>query len=78
MIRSKHPQNLAQPIPETRNTLSEGRRSLRAEQLLAGSLGNTVGKREAQVLLEELLDVRALDILGLLDLDDAENLFSSC
>ena len=31
-------------------------------------------KREAQVLGEELLDVRAADALGVLDLDDAEDL----
>lgn len=33
-----------------------------------------MGEREAQVLGEELPDVGSLDILGLLDLDDAENL----
>lgn len=32
-----------------------------------------MGEREAQVLGEELPDVGALDILGLLDFDDAEN-----
>ena len=31
-------------------------------------------QRELEVLLEELLDVRAADIVGLLDLDDLENL----
>jgi hypothetical protein len=33
-----------------------------------------VGQRERQVLLDELLDVRAPNILGLLELDDAQNL----
>jgi hypothetical protein len=32
-----------------------------------------VGEGEAQVLLGELADVRSLDVLGLLDLDDAED-----
>ena len=31
-------------------------------------------KREFEVLGEELLDVRALDIIGLLELDDLEDL----
>jgi hypothetical protein len=33
-----------------------------------------VGEGELEVLGYELLDVRALDVLGLLELDDAENL----
>jgi hypothetical protein len=33
-----------------------------------------VGKRELEALLDELLDVRAADIGGLLDLDDLEDL----
>jgi hypothetical protein len=33
-----------------------------------------VGEREAQVLLGELADVRSLDVLSLLELDDAEDL----
>uniref|UniRef100_A0A1Y1LIB6 Uncharacterized protein n=1 Tax=Photinus pyralis TaxID=7054 RepID=A0A1Y1LIB6_PHOPY len=73
MIRSKHPQNLAQPSPETRNTLSEGGRSLCAEHLCVASLGNTMRQGEAQALLEELLDVRALDVFGLLDLNNAKD-----
>lgn len=74
MIRSKHPQNLAQPSPKPETFLSEGGRSLRAEHLLAASLGNTVREREAQALLKELLDIGALDVLGLLDLNNTENL----
>jgi len=35
-----------------------------------------VGQREREVLGDELLDVGALDIIGLLDLDNAEDLFS--
>jgi hypothetical protein len=34
-----------------------------------------VGQGERELLGDELLDVGALDILGLLDLDNAENLF---
>lgn len=37
-----------------------------------------MGEREAEVFGEELADVRALDILGLLELDDAENLSIKC
>lgn len=33
-----------------------------------------MGQREGQVLGEELLDVGALDIVGLLELDNAEDL----
>lgn len=33
-----------------------------------------VGERELQALGGELLDVRALDVVGLLELDDAEDL----
>jgi hypothetical protein len=33
-----------------------------------------VGQREGQVLGQKLLDVGALDIVGLLELDDAEDL----
>lgn len=33
-----------------------------------------MGKGEGQVLGQELLDVRALDIIGLLDLNNTENL----
>ena len=33
-----------------------------------------MGERELEVLGDELLDVGPLDVLGLLELDDAENL----
>lgn len=35
-----------------------------------------MGEREAEVLGDELADVRALDVLGLLDLDDTEDLIT--
>ena len=44
------------------------------EKGLGGSLGYTVREREFEVLGEELLDVWALDIVGLLELDHFENL----
>lgn len=44
------------------------------EDLLGADLGDTVGQREGKVLGEQLLDVRALDIVGLLELDNAEDL----
>lgn len=36
-----------------------------------------MGKRELEVLGKELLDVRATDGIGLLDLDDLEDLYFS-
>lgn len=55
--------------------LVESRRPLGAEDLLGGSLVDAVGQGELEVLGEELLDVRAADVVGLLDLDDLEDLF---
>ena len=46
------------------------------EQSLARGLGHTVRKREFEVLGEQLFDVRALDIIGLLELDNFEDLWS--
>jgi len=68
------------PITQTRNALStnplcEGRRPVGSKDLLGGSLGNTVRKRELEVLLEELLNVGTLDISSLLNLDDLEDLY---
>ena len=45
-----------------------------SEDLLANGLGDTVGKGELEVLGEELLDVGAADVLGLLNLDDLDDL----
>jgi hypothetical protein len=59
---------------ETENTLSESTRTLGAEHLRSVLLGDTVGEGEGQVLADELPDVGALDILGLLELDNAEDL----
>ena len=50
------------------------RRARSAEDLLGADLVNTVRKGEGEVLGDELLDVRALDVVGLLDLDNAEDL----
>lgn len=54
--------------------LSESRRTLGTEQLLGAVLRDTVREGELEVLGEKLLDVGPLDILGLLELNDAENL----
>jgi len=54
--------------------LEEGGGAVSGEDLLAGGLGDTVRKGELEVLGEELLDVGAADILGLLDLDDLDDL----
>lgn len=45
-----------------------------SEDLLGGGLGDTVREGELEVLLEELLQVGALDIGRLLNLDNLENL----
>lgn len=74
MIRCKHPQNLAQPSSKPITFLSESGWSLRAEQLLGAGLGDAVGERELQVLGNQLLDVGALDVGGLLDLNNTEDL----
>jgi len=66
------------PTPTTTmNALSKSGRALGAEDLLVADLGDTVGEREGEVLGDELLDVGALDVIGLLDLNNAEDL-SKC
>jgi hypothetical protein len=45
-----------------------------SKDLLARVLVDTVGKREFEVLGEELLDVGAANVIGLLDLDNLEDL----
>jgi hypothetical protein len=74
MIRCKHPQNLAQPSSKPITHLSESGWSLRAEQLLGAGLGDAVGERELQALGNQLLDVGALDVGSLLDLNNTEDL----
>ena len=71
------PTSLSQPIRYTiicASRLVEGRWTLGGEDSGTGSLGDAVWKWELEVLGEELLDVWALDVLGLLELDDLENL----
>lgn len=58
--------------------LGESRWAVGGEDLLGADLGDAVGQGEGQVLGEQLLDVRALDIVGLLELDDAEDLEYDC
>lgn len=55
-------------------SLSKGRGSVGAEDLLGVLLGDAVGEGELEVLGEELADVGTLDVLGLLELDNAEDL----
>jgi hypothetical protein len=52
----------------------ESRWSLPNKDLGAGCLRNAMRERESEVLGEELLDIGALDIVGLLELDDLEDL----
>lgn len=58
-----------------RSRLIEGRWSVRSEDLLRRSLGDAVGKREAEILLEDLLDVWPPDVGVLLNLNDLEDLY---
>lgn len=44
------------------------------KQFLRCSLRDTVRKREFEVFREELFDVGALDVVGLFDFDDSQNL----
>ena len=52
----------------------ESRRPCRGINLLVSDLGDTVRKRELEVWCEELLDIWATDIGGLLDLANLEDL----
>lgn len=65
--------NQTSPGPSSTHSV-ESRWSAAGEDLLAGRLGNAVREGEFEVLGEELLDVGALDIFGLLELDDLEDL----
>lgn len=56
------------------NRLSKGRWSRGSEDLLVGGLGDTMWEWELEALGEKLFDVWASDALGLLDLDDLEDL----
>lgn len=58
-------------------SLVEGGRAVGGEDLLAGGLGDAVREGELEVLGEELLDVWAADVLGLLNLDDLEDLWKA-
>lgn len=64
-----HP--LSPQIPKSH--LSKGRGPRVSVELLARR-GSAVGQRELEVLGEELLDVRAADAVGVVDLDDLEDL----
>lgn len=63
-----------QPIKSIPARSVESGWSFCGEDLGAGCLGDAVRKREFEVLGKELLDVWALDIFGLLDLNNLENL----
>ena len=69
------------PVPDPANTtarasrLVEGRWSVGEEE--AATLDDAVRKGEAEVGSEELLDVGAADVDGLLDLGNAEDLIAS-
>jgi hypothetical protein len=48
--------------------------SFGGKELLANCLGDAVRKREFEVLGEELLDIWSLDVVGLLEFNNLENL----
>jgi hypothetical protein len=52
----------------------KGRWALAGKDLAAGRLRDAVRKRELEVFGKELLDVWSLDIIGLLELNDLEDL----
>jgi len=60
--------------PNITNSLGESSRAPGAPEFLSAGLGHAVREREAEALGDQLLDVGALDVLGLLDLNDTENL----
>ena len=55
-------------------SLSKRRWSLRRKQLAAAGLGHPMRQWELQVLLQQLLDIGALHVIRLLDLDHLQNL----
>ena len=57
-----------------KHTSIESRGPVCGEDLLAGAPTNAVRKRKFQVLGEELLAVRAANVIGLLNLNDPEDL----
>jgi hypothetical protein len=57
-----------------RHVLGKGGRSMRGEEFLARALCNTMWKRKFEILGEKLLQVWTLDVAGLLNFDDLENL----
>ena len=61
-------------MPLLQTPLRKGRWPVSSEDLLGRCLGNTVREREADTLLEQLLEVRALDVGGLLNLNNLEDL----
>jgi hypothetical protein len=62
------------PASQHKMPLRESGRSLRREDLLGVRLGDTVRKGEGEALGDKLLDVRSLDVLGLFQLDNSEDL----
>lgn len=75
VVHSSQPNSLASTtIPKKTTSLGESRRTSGGEDLLVADLGDTVGQREREILGQKLLDVRALDVVGLLELNDTENL----
>lgn len=68
------PHKKTQPT-QKREHLVKGAGPLGDKHLLCRALRHAVRQRELQVLRDELLDVGAADIGGLLELDDLKDLF---
>ena len=58
------------------NFLSKCRRPVRREELLVCAFSNAMWKRKFEIFGEKLLQVRPLDIAGLLDFDNFKDLVS--
>ncbi len=75
--RNTRPNN-PNPLPSqfaNINRLVKGRWAPGGEDGGSSSLGDAMWKWELEVLGEELLDIRALDVLSLLELNDLEDLY---
>ena len=59
----------------TKGRSTKGVGPLRGEDLASLLSWDAVGKREFEVLRQELLDVWTLDVVGLLELNDLQDLF---
>ena len=77
LVRSLLKQDLPAMSNLSRNHIShlgKSRRSMSSKDVLGGTFRDTVRKREFEVLGKELFEIGALDIIGLFELNDFEDL----